>query len=190
MKLLTFLSKPIKLRRFIFINISLLWLTFLLHWISLRETTLNPWYMNRLPISLGQNAGFNYFLGSFGLVVIFFYLNCFLTTGHLVTLYILNKSAKKFTTIVSDMRFNHTGIAENLIRFITYALIGLTPYLALESIANARVIMPLTFFHMILMAITTFTHGLQVLAMYKICSSRLVNLLHQLPLRNSSVFQK
>ena len=86
------------------------------------------------------------------------------------------KLSTKFTKNISissnDMKFEKRKYIENLIRLITYALMCLTPYLFIESFISGVAVLPFTFFHMILMAITTFTHGLEMLLLFRIIRGR------------------
>ena len=113
----------------------------------------------------------------FGLAGIFMFMLVFVYTPVALFDLFIAKLSKKFTkdTSVSpsDMKFKKGKYIENLIRLVTYALMCLTPYLLIIFITNTLLILPFTFFHMILMAIATFMHGLQLLVIYRVIGHHL-----------------
>lgn len=112
----------------------------------------------------------------FGLAGIFFFMIFFVYAPiALFDLFIAKlstKSTNNITISATEMKFKKGKHVENLIRLTTYALMCLTPYLFIDSIVNTIIIAPFTFFHMILMAITTFSHGIQTLVLYRILRSK------------------
>lgn len=156
-------------------NLKLVIATIALHWSSLYDMdVLNPLFISSKVLIANFNLDPYFFfglVGAFTLMFMFIYIPV-----ALFDLLIAKFSVKLNRGILvsaKDMKFNKGKRIENLIRLVTYALMCLTPYLFIESLINGVVILPFTFFHMILMAVTTFMHGLQLLALYRILHSKL-----------------
>ncbi|PJC24067.1 hypothetical protein CO058_00120 [candidate division WWE3 bacterium CG_4_9_14_0_2_um_filter_35_11] len=156
-------------------NLKLIGATLVLHWLSFYDEALfNPMFTRSIMLRLGFHTA-PYIL--FGLAGIFFFMIFFVYIPIAIFDLFVSKLSTRFTDNITisatDMKFKKSKHIENLIRLIIYALICLTPYLFVDSIINTVIILPFTFFHMILMAITTFTHGIQILTLYRILRSKL-----------------
>jgi len=151
-------------------NLKLLVATVILHFLSLYDMIIfNPPFVREKALTLGLSLDQYFFFGIAGFFILMF--SFVYTPVALFDLFIaklFTRFTKSIYVSTKDMKFNKGKHVENLIRLVTYALMCLTPYLFIESFINGVVILPFTFFHMILMAITTFTHGLQLLALYRI----------------------
>jgi len=159
-------------------NLKLIVATFVLHWLSFYDESLfNPMFIRSTMLELGFHTT-PYI--SFELAAIFFFMIFLVYTPVALFDLLIIKLPTRFTRNISvspsDMKFKKGKHIENLIRFITFALMCLTPYLFIESFISGVAVLPFTFFHMILMAITTFMHGLQMLAIYRILLPRFVKL--------------
>ena len=155
-------------------NIKLIIATLVLHWLSFYDELLfNPMFIRSIMLELGFHTA-PYIL--FQLAGIFFFMIFFVyTPAALFDLFIAKLSTRftdNITISATEMKLKKGKHFENLIRLTTYALMCLTPYLFIDSIVNTVIIAPFTFFHMTLMAITTFTHGLQTLGLYRILRSK------------------
>ncbi|PJC23367.1 hypothetical protein CO058_03835 [candidate division WWE3 bacterium CG_4_9_14_0_2_um_filter_35_11] len=170
--------KQFKLTDISYFNLKLVVATIALHWLSLYDMdVLNTPVISEKILPPGFYLDQYFFFGLAGVLTLMF-----LFVYPPVALFdlFIAKLSTKFTKSISvspaDMKFKKGKHVENLIRLATYALMCLTPYLFIASFINAVVILPFTFFHMILMAITTFMHGLQMLAIYRILLPQFVKL--------------
>src|SRR3989344_950748 len=155
-------------------NLKLVVATIALHWLSLYDMdVLDPLFINAKALITNFNLDPYFFFGLMGaFTIIFLFLYIPVALFDLIIAKLSTRFTRNISVSANDMKFKKGKHIENLIRFITFALMCLTPYLFVESFINAVLILPFTFFHMILMAITTFTHGLQVLLLYRTFQSK------------------
>jgi len=155
-------------------NLILLLFTIALHWLSFFDAELfNPPFTRDVLYNLGFRREPLFYFGMGG---VFVFMLFFIYVPAIIFDITTAKLSTKFNmdTLISlnDMRFKKGKYTENLIRLVIFSLVCLTPYLLIESIADTWLILPFTSFHMILMAITTFTHGIQTLVLYRILRSK------------------
>ena len=155
-------------------NLILLLFTIVLHWLSFFDAELfNPPFTRDILYNLGFRREPLFYFGMGGVFVFMLFFIYIPATIFDITVAKLSTKLNMDTLIsLNDMRFKKGKHIGNAIRFVTYALMCLTPYLLIESIADTWLILPFTFFHMILMAITTFSHGIQTLVLYRILRSK------------------